>query len=40
MHLVMILFKKYIFKFGLKENNNVLMSYIGEDKILKGNITR
>ena len=32
-------FQKNIFKFQLKENNNILISYIGEDKILKGNIT-
>ena len=31
-------FKENIFKFKLVEDNNVLMSYIGEDKILKGNI--
>ncbi len=32
-------FQENILKFQLKENNNILMSYIGEDKILKGNIT-
>ena len=32
-------FQKNIFKFQLKENNNILMSYIGEDKILKGKLT-
>lgn len=31
-------FEENIFRFKLVEDNNVLMSYIGEDKILKGNI--
>lgn len=32
-------FQENIFKFQLVESNNILMSYIGEDKILKGNLT-
>ena len=31
-------FEENIFKFKLVEDNNVLMSYIGEDKILKQSI--
>ena len=31
-------FQENIFKFGLMKENNVLMSYIGEDIILKGKI--